>query len=226
MENELTMDLNYWINTKDYSASALIWNGVGCLFWVVTYAALVVEIIKRKYVEMPFFIAAGNIAWEFVWSFFYHPDTGRLYSLSYQGAFLLDVFIFISVLKYGHKQIEIPEIKKYFKLIAVALLIMWLPLNYYFVAQGFDTKIGANSGYILNLIISLLYPLLLLRSDPRNFSPIVAWCKWLGTGCITVSMFIIYPDNYLVQILGVCCFILDLLYSIALKRKLKEMNLA
>jgi hypothetical protein len=216
------MDLNYWINTEQYSTSALIWNGVGCLFWVVTYAALVMEIIKRKFVEMPFFIAAGNITWEFVWSFFYHPDTGQLYSLSYQGAFLLDVFIFYSVFKYGSKQIEIPVFKKHFKLIAFALLVMWLPLNYFFVAQGYDTTIGANSGYILNLIISLLYPLLLLRSNPHNFSQTVAWSKWVGTGCITVSMFIIYPTNYFVQILGVCCFILDLTYSIALKKLLKE----
>ena len=216
------MDLNYWINTEHYSTSALIWNGVGCLFWVVTYAALVMEIIKRKFVEMPFFIAAGNITWEFVWSFFYHPDTGRLYSLSYQGAFLLDVFIFYSMFKYGSKQIEIPLFKKYFKLIAFALLVMWLPLNYFFVAQGYDTTIGANSGYILNLIISLLYPLLLLRNNPHNFSQIVAWSKWIGTGCITVSMFIIYPTNYLVQILGVCCFILDLTYSIVLKKLLKD----
>ena len=72
------MDLNYWINTKDYSTPALIWNGVGCLFWVITYAALVKEILKRKYVEMPFFIAAGNLAWEFIWSVFYHPSTGKL----------------------------------------------------------------------------------------------------------------------------------------------------
>ena len=156
------MDVNYWINTKDYSTPALVWNVVGCLFWVVTYLALVRGIIKRKYVEMPFFIAAGNIAWEFVWSFIYHPDTGRLYSLSYQCAFLLDVFIFICILKYGDKQIEIPEIKKRFKLIAFGLLIMWLPLNYFFVAQGFDTSIGANSGYILNLIISLLIPSIFL----------------------------------------------------------------
>src|ERR1700761_6496280 len=109
------MDINYWINTKDYTISQLAWNGVGCLFWVVTYIAIVKEIITRKFVEMPFFIAAGNIAWEFVWSFFYHPDTGKLYALSYQGAFLLDVFIFYSVLRYGSKQIDIPEIKKHFK---------------------------------------------------------------------------------------------------------------
>lgn len=213
------MDLNYWINIKDYSAGALIWNGVGCLFWVITYTALVREIIKRKFVEMPFFIAAGNISWEFIWSFFYHPNTGQLYSLSYQGAFLLDVFIYYHVFKYGYKQIDIPLFKKHFKLIAFLLLVFWIPVNYFFVAQGFDTAIGANSGYILNIMISFLYPILLLRSNPHNFSQTVAWCKWLGTGCITVSMFIIYPENYLVQILGVSCFILDLAFAV-IHRKL------
>lgn len=213
-------DLNYWINTTDYTTAQLIWNGIGCIFWVITYAALLREIITKKFVEMPFFIAAGNLAWEFIWSFFYHPNTGKLFSLSYQGAFLLDVFIFYFVLKYGYKQIAIPEIQKHFKWIAVCLLIMWIPLNYFFVFQKFDTPIGANSGYILNLFISLLYPALLFRNDPKNFSKTVAWCKFIGTGCISVSMFLIYPDNYFVQILAVCCFILDLIYAVELKRKL------
>lgn len=215
-------NLDYWINTKDYTTTQLLWNGIGCLFWVVTYAALVREILIKKFVEMPFFIATGNIAWEFIWSFFYHPDTGKLFSLSYQGAFLLDVFIFCFILKYGYKQIMIPEIQKHFKLIAFALLVMWIPLNYFFVKQGFDTPIGANSGYILNLIISLLYPILLLRSDANYFSETVAWCKFIGTGCISVSMFLIYPTNYLVQTLAISCFILDLFYAIILKRKLKH----
>ncbi len=212
-------NFNYWINTNDYTTAQLLWNGVGCLFWVVTYAALVKEIFVRKFVEMPFFIAIGNISWEFIWSFFYHPDTGRLFSLSYQGAFLLDVVIFCFILKYGYKQINIPEIQKHFKIIAFGLLIIWIPLNYFFVKQGFDTTIGANSGYILNLIISLLYPVLLLRSDVKNFSETVAWCKFIGTGCISVSMFLIYPENYFVQILAVSCFVLDLTYAIILKRK-------
>jgi hypothetical protein len=216
------MNINYWINTENYTTAQLVWNGIGCLFWVITYAALVREIIIRKFVEMPFFIAAGNIAWEFIWSFFYHPDTGKLYSLSYQGAFVLDVFIFYSVLKYGSKQVNISEIKKHFTWIAVGLLIMWLPLNYFYVAQGFDTPIGANSGYILNIIISLLYPILLLSNDPTNFSKIVAWCKFIGTGCITVSMFLIYPSNYFVQTLGATCFVLDFFYSILLTQKLSE----
>jgi len=218
------MDINYWINTKEYTTAQLVWNGVGCLFWVVTYAALIREIIKKKFVEMPFFIAAGNIAWEFVWSVFYHPNTGRLYSLSYQGAFLLDIFIFVAILKYGAKQTNIPEIKKYFKWIAISLLIMWIPLNYFYMKQGYDTPIGANSGYILNIIISLLYPMLLFRNNPGDFSKIVAWCKFIGTGCITVSMFLIYPENYFVQIIGVCCFVLDLSYSVLLTKRLSEVN--
>lgn len=218
------IDWNYWINSEKYTSAQLVWNGVGCLFWVVCYAALVTSIIKKKFVEMPFFIAIGNIAWEFIWSVFYHPDTGRLYSLSYQGAFLLDVFIFIHVLKYGDKQVDIPLLKKYWKWICFSLLGLWVLLNYFFVKLGYDTSIGATSGYILNLMISLLYPMLLLRSDPRNFSPIVSWTKFLGTGCITVSMFLIYPENYLIQILGSACFVLDLCYSVLLSKKLKEID--
>lgn len=215
-------NLNYWINIKDYTNAQLLWNGIGCLFWVVTYAALVREIFTKKFVEMPFFIAAGNIAWEFIWSFFYHPDTGKLFSLSYQGAFALDVFIFYFILKYGYKQINIPDIQKHFKWVAWGLLIMWIPLNYFFVKQGFDTPIGANSGYILNLIISLLYPILLLRSKAIYFSETVAWCKFIGTGCISISMFLIYPDNFFVHTLAVSCFVLDLFYAILLKRKLTD----
>lgn len=221
----MNFNLDYWINTKDYTSVELIWNGIGCLFWVVTYAVLVYRIITIKFVEMPFFIATGNIAWEFIWSFFYHPDTGKLYSLSYQGAFVLDVFIFYSILRYGYKQVEISVVQKYFKWIAFGLLAMWVPLNYFYVKQGFDTPIGANSGYILNIIISLLYPMSLFRNNPKNFSRAVAWSKFIGTGCITVSMFLIYPENYFVQVLGATCFVLDLSYSILLTKKLSSVGL-
>ncbi len=212
------MDLNYWINLKDYTIPQLTWNGIGCFLWLITYTALIREIIKLKFVEMPFLIAAGNIAWEFVWSFNFHPTTGKLYALAYQGCFVLDIFIFFWVFKYGAKAVDIPQLKKYFKWILCGLFLLWLPLNYFYVAQGYDTPIGANSGYILNLIISLLYPIVLWRNNPQNFSPIVAWAKYLGTGCITVSMFLIYPTNYFVQILGAACFVLDLGFAIVITK--------
>ena len=102
-------------------------------------------------------------------------------------------------------------------------VVYWLLLPvYFYVAQGFDTPIGANSGYILNIIISLLYPVLLLSNNAANFSKTVAWCKFIGTACITVSMFLIYPTNYFVQTLGAICFVLDFFYSILLTQKLAE----
>jgi hypothetical protein len=207
--------MEYWINTVDYSIPALITNGIGCIFWVITYAVIVYEIIKKKFVEMPVFVAAANLAWEMDWSIFFHPDTGILYSLSYQGAFLLDIYIFWNVLKYGTKQIEgmSESFKKYFKPMMVFNLLAWIVICYFFAAEGYDTKIGANSGYILNLMISVLYIVLIFSmKDLSGFSVLVAWCKMLGTGLITVSMFLIYPNNHFVQTLGVLCLILDCLY--------------
>ena len=67
------------INFKEYSTIGLIFNGVGCLFWVLAYAVLVREIRIKKFVEMPAYVAGANIGWEFVWSFIYHPNTGLLY---------------------------------------------------------------------------------------------------------------------------------------------------
>lgn len=216
------MDVSNWINTNDYTIPQLLWNGVGCSFWLVTYILLVRNSIKTKFVEMPFIIAAGNISWEFVWSFCFHPNTGRFYVLGYQASFFLDVVIFWMVFKYGSKQIDIPVLKKHFKLILIGLIVLWVPLNYYFVEQGFDTKIGANSGYILNLIISLLYPILYFRNNATLFSRWISWCRLLGTGCITVSMFLIYPDNHFLQILGVACFVIDLIFTLYLEKNKKR----
>lgn len=215
------MNLHFWINTIDYSISELIWNGIGCSFWLVTYIAIIVNSRKTKFVEMPFVIAIGNISWEFVWSFCYHPNTGAFYVYGYQASFILDLFILWMVFKYGSKQIEIPVIKEYFKFILIGLIFIWVPLNYYFVKDGFDTPIGANSGYILNLIISLLYPILYFRNNVQLFSRLVSWSRFLGTGCISVSMFMIYPENHFLHTLAIACFVIDLSFTLYLEKQFK-----
>lgn len=198
------------INFNDYPVSGLIFNGIGCLFWVVAYAVLVWEIRKKKYVEMPAYVAGANIGWELVWSFFYHPNTGFLFSLSYQAAFLLDCFIFFSILRYGIKQPMPDLIKKNFTLFAVLNFIFWVFWSYFYRNEGYDTAIGANSGYIINVILSLQCLFLLLQTrETTRFSMIFAWSRMLGTGLISVSMFIFYPDSQFIQLLGVVCFIID-----------------
>jgi len=212
MEQAFTSFPDVWVNTDKYDVTGLWFNGIGCAFWVIAYAAIVHTMIKKKFVEMPFFIAAGNIAWEFVWAFIYHPDTGIAFAVQYIAAFFLDCFIFYYVLKYGANYIKMPEIKKNFKTICIVSLAGWLVLNYYFVHDGFDTAIGANSGYLLNIIISIMYPIVMIQTGAQYFSKIVAWSKMIGTGLITVSLFFFYPENRFVQSLGAIVLLLDCYY--------------
>jgi len=198
------------INFADYSIWGLVFNGIGCLFWVLAYVILVKEIRKKKFVEMPAYVAGANIGWEFVWSFIYHPNTGLLYSLSYQAAFLLDCFIFISVLRYGTKQPMNTETRKHFVFFSLINFVFWIFFTYTYMNEGYDTMIGANSGYIINVILSMQCVFLLFQTkDTSRFSMLLAWSRMLGTGLISVSMFIFYPENQFIQMLGVSCFLLD-----------------
>ncbi len=212
MQEAFTTYPKFWINTRDFDVTGLWFNGIGCAFWVIAYAAIVHTMLKKKFVEMPFFIAAGNLAWELVWSTCFFPDTGILFAIQYQGAFLLDCFIFFYVLKYGANHIQMPEIKNNFKTICIICFICWIPLNYFFVKEGYDTSIGANSGYILNIIISVLYPVVMIKTGAQYFSKLVAWTKMIGTGLITVSLFFFYPKNHFVQTLGIIVLALDSYY--------------
>lgn len=208
------------INFTDYPVSGLLFNGVGCLFWVVAYVVLVWEIRKKKFVEMPAYVAGANIGWEFVWSFIYHPDTGLLYALSYIAAFFLDCYIFWATLKYGTKQPMNENAKKHFVLFCLVNFVFWILFTYFHRTEGYDTTIGANSGYIINVILSLQCLFLLFQTkDTSKFSMLLAWSRMLGTGLISVSMFVFYPDNHFVQLLGVSCLVLDLTFIYVLKKR-------
>ncbi|KPM47627.1 transmembrane-type terpene cyclase [Jiulongibacter sediminis] len=208
------------INFELYPVSGLLFNGIGCLFWVVAYVVLVWEIRKKKFVEMPAYVAGANIGWEFVWSFIYHPDTGLLYALSYIAAFFLDCYIFWATLKYGTKQPMNEDAKKHFVLFCLINFGFWILFTYFHRTEGYDTTIGANSGYIINVILSLQCLFLLFQTkDTSKFSLLLAWSRMLGTGLISVSMFIFYADNHFVQLLGVACFILDCTFIYVLKKR-------
>lgn len=208
------------INFEKYDTTGLIFNGIGCLFWVVAYIVLVKEIRVKKFVEMPAYVAGANIGWELVWSFIYHPDSGLLYAFSYIGAFFLDCYIFLSIFRYGTKQPMAPGLKNHFRAFAIFNFVFWILFTYFHRTEGYDTMIGANSGYIINVILSLQCVAMLLQTDDTsNFSMLFAWCRMLGTGLITVSMFYFYPENHFVQLLGVACLIIDNVYIYILKSR-------
>lgn len=215
-----TTDINYWINLEKFSPYELIVTGIGWIFWITLYALIIRSIHRDKYVEMPWICALGNISWEFVWGFLFYQsvqEIGQLFVWSYRAWFILDIYIFWGVLKYGSKQLVIPEIKKYYTWICLAVVACWVSLYSTFIYSGFDNKWGSQSAYISNVLISTLFITLFLRQWRfKKFTKTMAWCKCLGTLAYTIVYFNFDPPNLFVHVIGGLVFLLDISYLIML----------
>jgi len=205
--------MNELFNLEKYTAGQLLLYGVGCFGWVIFYAVVVREIIRKKFVEIPAPSVVTNISWEFVWSFLFSPDMGLVFVWGYRVWFILDIFITYSLFRYGDKQVNNPLLKKYFRPAVAFGIPVWILGIYFFVAQGFDTPTGLISGYVLNVIIAALYILLVLRHpNMGDFSDLVAWSKMLGTALASVFCFWVLADKKLLLVMCVACFALDTSY--------------
>jgi hypothetical protein len=210
------MDSVVWLNTAKYSEPMLLLFGVGCLFWVVAYVGVLQKIRTRGYVEIPAAAVVANIAWEFVWGFVFHTDMGMLFQRGYQIWFVLDVFITWNLFRYGPRQVSNPTLRRWFAPATVFGLAAWTAMLYFFVKQGMDSPYGGISGYILNVMMSALYIVLLVQqNDLRDFSYLVAWSKMLGTGILSVFNAILVPQNGFLMTLCAVTFILDMVYIVA-----------
>ncbi|MBL0324061.1 MAG: hypothetical protein IPP61_02595 [Cytophagaceae bacterium] len=98
--------------------------------------------------------------------------------------------------------------------------MFWILFCYTFRDEGYDTLNGANSGYIINVILSLQCLFMLFQvKETEDFSMLLAWSKMLGTGLISVSLFYFFPANQFVQLLGISCFIIDSTYIYVLWKR-------
>jgi hypothetical protein len=203
--------MSSWINLQAYTPSQLLWNGAGCVFWLLAYALLVVRIVRNRFVEMPAFVAGANLGWEMVWSVWFHPRSGLLFSWMYAGAAVLDIFIFASVLRYGHLQLTSGRTRiRQFRVLCTLNTIAWLVLCYFARADGLDDPLGAYSGYVINVILSYTSVSLLYRMPDRSkFSALLGLFRFLGTGLISISMVQIYPTSRWLHLLCLACAVLD-----------------
>lgn len=210
-----------WLNYRDYELWAIILTAVGGICWIVVYAMLIRIIRSEKYVEMPVVAACGNFAWEFLWGFPFATmvTLGQIFVWSYRIWFILDIYIFYSILKYGVKQISTPEIHKHWPAIGVAIMLGWGVLIYGFVVDGKDLLWGAPSAYILATCISGLIILLFLRQrHQREFSKTIAWFKLIGTTCYSIAYISFQPGEPFLRAICAVVFILDVIYVVMLHR--------
>ena len=213
--------LNYF-NLCDYSLTDLIIVALGTLCWVISYIAIIRHGFKQKFLEMPMYVALGNIAWEFIWSFVFKTNMGEFYLWGYRAWFLLDLVILYLLIRYGSKQLTIQPMKRYFNYIVPPLLLFFVFFFYYFVKGGYDTPIGATSAFFLSVGISTLYiNLLLTNKNPANFSFLAGITRAIGDTVLTVFV-LKYTGIELIGIMGAYVVILDFTYVILLYRMKKQ----
>ena len=213
-------------NCVPYTWPELILFAGGCLMWVVAYGLIIYNARKLKLLDMAIAAGCSNFAWEFVWSFPFKTDMGWFLVWTYRAWFFLDIYIFWLLLKYGSSQVSAPLMKKWFKPLCVGLLALFTLLYYWFVKEGHDTLIGANSAYIAQMFVSILSLTLILNTpDLKGFSFNVAWLRTFGTGANTVFMFLHYRQNHFLHSMAASSFVIDLVF-IGIFLKLRRGNAA
>lgn len=176
---------------------------------------------------MPVFVALGNIAWEFIWSFVFKTNMGEFFLWGYWAWFFLDLYILYLLIKYGAKQFTVTFMKRYYIYIVIGLLAFFGLFFYFFVREGYDTPIGATSAFFLSVGISTLYINLLLRNKKAsNFSLTSGIFRAIGD--TVLSYFVIkHTGIMLIGVMGTYVIILDFVYVILLYRmKQKEKGIA
>jgi hypothetical protein len=207
---------NEWINNKDYTFFALITFGAGCYLWAIVYGIVIYDIFKKKRADSPFGAIAACIAWEFWWGLgFRQTDMGAVLQLSYFIWFFLDCFIVYSAFRYGWKQsITVGGIKNHVPMMAL-FTITWGVIFYFFIVQmKQDDKIGAWSGWIVNVYMSILYCVQKIKQPTFGTNRWVAVLKFLATGLCTGVVFDT-PYLYANKTLVALCFIFaafDIMY--------------
>ncbi len=212
------IDWSRLVNTRDYTTVELLLFAGGCYLWVVVYMLYIRSIVKQRFIEAPIFAVCGNIGWEFAWSFPLTTDMGPLLVWCYRIWFFFDLFIFWGVLTYGWKQVRTEAFHAYLKPMLLAIAVFHAAAFYTMAISGLDTSIGANSAFMLNFALSMLYVFVLFQQralgNLGQVSLLIAWLKMLGTGTNTVFMNIhpAYADNAFLHLMSIATTSVDCLY--------------
>jgi hypothetical protein len=209
------------VNCAEYTPFELLLFCFGCWLWFICYLAIIRDIRRYQFVGMPAFAGAGNIGWEFVWTFLFATDMGRIADGAYKAWFFVDVYIFWKLVQYGDKQGWAPSIRRVYKPMILAAAVLFGLLYYFFRASGHqDYNIGAATAYMDNFLMSALFLFMLARlDDVRGLAPSVAWMKMIGTGTNTVFMFLHFPQDRFIHTMGVGLFVCDCIYIVWLRKK-------
>ncbi len=191
--------------------------------WTIVYIAIINRGFKDKTYGMPLFALAFNITWEFIFGFL----VGEGFSLQKVVNsiwFLLDAVIVYTYFKYGRR--EFPKTVDRFFVLWSLMAFGIAFITIYFTHFEFEDFWGARySAFAQNLMMSVLFiGMLVRRNNVEGQSMYIAIFKLLGTLAPTIQMFV-QTGSTLILILGIGCFLYDVIYIGMLYQKFIELKL-
>jgi hypothetical protein len=233
------------------NTDSVVFTGTLCtIAWLVTYLCIIYRGFKDRTFGMPVAALAGNLSWEAIYAFFLDPlgDFMHVQSIAW---FFVDVVIVWQVLKYGREDFSEPFMRRYFRAIVCAAIIIAFPVMY-FAFLEFRDPLGYYTGFGLTFMMSFLFiAMLLRRGSPAGQSMYIAIFKWLGNFLayiaaafsVTTTMADPLPDSFtsfvvgavthttypltpLVNVLYLVTFLGDVLYIVLLYSYFKARNLS
>lgn len=203
------------VNLAEYPPTQLMFLGFGFIFWALAYYYVIKGIRKYKIVEIPMIVVALDIAWEFDWAFMLENDLSWIFSVGCAIWFFMDLYININTLRYGKKLVTNKWIKSNYFKIYVFILISGLIITYSMKTNAEDNGIGIVSAYLINILISSLYIYQLFNYPElrgKGLSWQVAVLKFLGTGSITLAVYIHWNHNMFLISMCTVVLLMDILY--------------
>ncbi|MFC9539650.1 hypothetical protein ACFTQ7_07140 [Lysinibacillus sp. NPDC056959] len=188
--------------------------GMG-LFWIITYILIIKQGLQDKRYGMPMVAICANISWEFIFSFMYpQNDLQRIITLLW---FILDIFIMMQFLHYGHKEYKkiVPR-KIFYSSFLITLVVSFFTILA--MVHEFNDLEGKYAAFIQNLMMSGLFiALFLQRGNLSGQSMGIAVCKMIGTMFAAVG-FYMYFRTPLITIISLATLIYDWLYIVLIYR--------
>lgn len=167
-------------------------GAVGYALWLVAYILVIRQGHRDRTYAIPLVPICLNFAWEFMDSWVL-PDQVLFWKWVDRAWFLLDVAILWQLLRYGRKEMRIPELQRFFYPIVAVTLLLAFWGQYTFVTT-FHDSLGFIAAFAINTVMSVLFPFFYFaRRDLRGLSWGAAWCKLFGTALASIQCVFLFP---------------------------------
>lgn len=215
---EYLKEAHPWLDTHNYTIVQIVLFFIGSVLWLVTYADTLIDIRNKKTLNIPLAAIVLNFGWEIAACWFFVPNMGKLLVGAYWAWMCFDVFIFANTFRYGHKQVINSFLKNELNFfLAIGIVISFITQMTYMVQ--FDLPMAPITGYIINLVMSVSFLYLIAIPGYEGNSYVTGWCKFLGTGIISIMFYTKYPENNFLTSMYIAVAFFDVIYLVLLHKK-------